>query len=351
MKELVRIIALSRLRSLKPSHRGLLLEQYESVVPLFEKTGYAIVDGVKHGPLPAKAYEDIEREVETLEKMGVRIIHLRHQDYPSLLRNIPDPPLVLYQKGPLVIGENTLAMVGSRKATPEGIHLAERLSRTLSSLGITVISGFARGIDGAAHRGALKERGKTVAVLGCGMDICYPPEHRKLFQQIGEEGAILTEYGLGEKPLPHHFPERNRIIAGLSKGVLVAEAAQKSGSLITARLALEYGREVMAIPGNIFFEEHKGANNLIKEGARLIDSTEEILATCFQGLGVTAGKKEIDMNEDEVYIYSLIGFNRIHVNDIIEQSKMETGAVLALLTKMEMKEAISELGGGFWVRK
>jgi DNA processing protein len=172
----------------------------------------------------------------------------------------------------------------------------------------------------------------------------------RLFEKMGEEGAILTEYSLGEKPLAFHFPERNRIIAGLSKGILVIEASKRSGSLITARLALEYGREVMAIPGSIFNEDYKGANTLIKEGAKLIEGIEDIINSCFPRLEL---KKEqnIDMDKDEDNIYSIIGFDKIHVDEVIEKSKMETKNVMAILTRLEMKEAICSAPGGFYIRK
>jgi DNA processing protein len=213
-----------------------------------------------------------------------------------------------------------------------------------------VVSGLARGVDAAAHTGALKEGGSTVAVLGCGIDICYPSENRGLFDRIGDQGAILTEYDLGEKPLRHHFPERNRIIAGLSKGVLVVEASQRSGSLITARLGLEYGREVMAVPGSIFDEEHKGANSLIKQGARLVDGIEDILSTCFPNLTFQEDKR-VDLTENERYIYALVGSNKVHVDEVIGQSAMETKHVMAILTSLEIKEIIRSVPGGYYLRR
>jgi DNA processing protein len=228
--------------------------------------------------------------------------------------------------------------------------MAEKIAQTLSSVGITVISGLARGVDAAAHRGALKEKGKTVGVLGCGIDICYPSENRSLFEKVGQEGCILTEYTPGELPLQHHFPARNRIIAGLSKGVLVVEASQRSGSLITARLGLEYGREVMAVPGSIFDEGYKGANSLIKQGAKLIDGMDDIIATCFPNL--TLKKNEhVDLNGDEHYIYEIIGLVKIHVDEVIEKSGMETRHVMAILTNLELKEAIQGIPGGFYLRR
>jgi DNA processing protein len=213
-----------------------------------------------------------------------------------------------------------------------------------------VISGLARGIDAAAHRGALKEKGKTVGVLGCGIDICYPSESRSLYDKIAQDGCILTEYAPGELPLKHHFPARNRIIAGLSRGVLVVEASQRSGSLITARLGLEYGREVMAVPGSVFDEEYRGANSLIKQGAKLIEGIDDIITTCFPGLTLKKDK-QVDLNDDERYIYEIIGPLKIHVDEVIEKSGMETRHVMAILTNLELKEAIQGIPGGFYLRR
>ncbi|HEX2965976.1 MAG TPA: DNA-processing protein DprA, partial [Syntrophorhabdaceae bacterium] len=222
--------------------------------------------------------------------------------------------------------------------------------QTISSLGITVVSGFARGIDSASHKGALKESGKTVAVLGCGLDICYPPENRRLYDAIAGEGLLITEYAPGEKPLRYHFPERNRIIAGLSKGVLVIEASQKSGSLITARLGLEYGRDVMAVPGSVFRDEYKGANTLIKQGARLIEDINDILISSFPNHRFKS-VKPVEIAQDEESVFSCIGAEKIHVDEIIQNTGMHARDVMAILTQLEMKEAIREIPGGFYIRR
>ena len=350
MEELTAIMALSRLKGLDAIQKKEIVDRYESIAQLFEGRIKHYNRDLKQKIKSFNEWGEIDKGRAKLEKMGVNIITIKDSKYPKLLKNIPDAPIILYKKGRLKIGTDTIAIVGSRRATFEGMNLAEKIAHTLSSIGITVVSGLARGIDSSAHKGALKEKGKTIGILGCGIDICYPPENMRLFEKMGEEGAILTEYSLGEKPLAFHFPERNRIIAGLSKGILVIEASKRSGSLITARLALEYGREVMAIPGSIFNEDYKGANTLIKEGAKLIDGIEDIITSCFPRLEL---KKEqnIDMDKDEDYIYSIIGFDKIHVDEVIEKSKMETKNVMAILTRLEMKEAISSAPGGFYIRK
>jgi len=296
-----------------------------------------------------KDWKELGSNVKDIKEMGVDILTIRDPEYPVQLRNIPDAPLVLYKKGKLKIGADTIALVGSRRASFESINMAEKIAQTLSSVGVTVISGLARGVDAAAHRGALKEKGKTVGVLGCGIDICYPSENRSLFEKVGQEGCILTEYSPGELPLQHHFPARNRIIAGLSKGVLVVEASQKSGSLITARLGLEYGREVMAVPGSVFDEGYRGANLLIKQGAKLIDGIDDIIATCFPNLTLKKDN-QVDLSDNERYIYEIIGSVKIHVDEVIEKSGMETRHVMAILTSLELKETIRGIPGGFYLR-
>ena len=244
----------------------------------------------------------------------------------------------------------TLAIVGARKATFEAMLLAEQIAETLSAGGITVVSGLARGVDGAAHKGALRGKGGTIGVLGCGIDICYPSENRTLFEAMAKKAAVVTEYPPGERPLRHHFPERNRIIAGLSRGVLVVEASAKSGSLITAHLALDYGRDVMAVPGRVLDEAYKGANGLIKQGARLVEDIGDIVSCCFPDVEFLQ-KSAIDISGDEDYIYTLMGVDRIHVDELIEKSRFETRKVMAILTRLEMKDVIRPIPGGFYIRK
>lgn len=350
MDELTAYLALSRLPGLNRIQKRELVDRLPAIGPLFE--GHLSLPD--HGLMGIfrsfQGFPAILKEREALDAMGARLISLKDETYPPLLRAIPDAPIVLYARGRLnKPGERILAVVGSRRASFEGMSLAEKIGETLSSLAICVASGLASGIDASSHLGALKGEGKTIAVLGCGLDICYPYENRLLFERIGEEGLLLTEYGLGERPLRHHFPERNRIIAGLSRGVLVVEAAAKSGSLITARLGLEYGREVMAVPGSIFHQGHKGANNLIKQGARLVDGIEEIVTACFRDT-VVPSKPVVELEEKEEYIYSLIGSDLLHVDQVIEKSGMETKDVMAVLTRIEMKGLVQAVPGGFYLR-
>jgi DNA processing protein len=350
MEEHLAIIALQRLKGIDITIKRRLCEGEESLGSLFEGKASLHDEGVYKKIMAFKGWNDVKSDLKILREMGVEVLTIRDPGYPVQLRNIPDAPLVIYKKGELKVGSDTIAIVGSRRASFESINMAEKIAQTLSSVGITVISGLARGVDAAAHRGALKEKGKTVGVLGCGIDICYPSENRSLFEKVGQEGCILTEYTPGELPLQHHFPARNRIIAGLSKGVLVVEASQRSGSLITARLGLEYGREVMAIPGSIFDEGYKGANSLIKQGAKLIDGIDDIIATCFPNLTLKKDK-HVDLNDDERYIYEIIGPVKIHVDEVIEKSGMETRHVMVILTNLELKDAIQGIPGGFYLRR
>ena len=198
--------------------------------------------------------------------------------YPVLLRNIPDPPPVLYVDGELEpVDVQAVAIVGSRHATLYGIRIARTLAEQLSRLGFTIVSGMARGIDRVAHEGALAAGGRTLAVLGCGLDVAYPPDHTQLRAQVAEAGALLTEFPLGSPPLAAHFPRRNRILSGLSMGVIVVEAAEGSGSLITAKLAAEQGREVFAVPGPIDAPTSRGTHGLLKQGAKLTETVDDIL--------------------------------------------------------------------------
>ena len=213
---------------------------------------------------------------ETCQQKGIQVICMQSPEYPDRLKQIFDPPVVLFYRGKLQPDAERLAMVGSRLLSHYGEGVAADFAEELARAGFTIVSGGARGIDTFSHVGALRT-GRTVAVLGCGVDFAYPPENRRLFDKIAEKGALLSEYGPGTKPFPAFFPARNRIISGLSRGVLVVEAAERSGSLITAELAVNEGRDVFAIPGNIYSKTSKGCHRLIQQGAKLVSCVEDIL--------------------------------------------------------------------------
>ncbi|NJN69249.1 MAG: DNA-protecting protein DprA [Nitrospira sp.] len=236
-----------------------------------------LAESIRRGPDP-NIHRQIDRQVKIVEHLNIRTLTVFDPSYPSRLRAIPDPPPLLYMSGTLTPQDDVaIAIVGGRRATASGRIHTEEIAKDLSERGVTIVSGLARGIDAAAHRGALAGKGRTIAVLGCGIDRTYPSEHQTLRRSLESHGAVISELPIGAAPHSHHFPRRNRIISGLSLGVLVSEAATNSGSLITAKLALEQGREVFAVPGSIKEEACRGSNRLIKEGAKLIEGAQDIL--------------------------------------------------------------------------
>lgn len=221
---------------------------------------------------------NLDKELDLIKKHQVKIVIFKDQDYPQNLKAIYDPPMVLYVKGHLSNQDNqAVAIVGSRLASFYGISCAEKIARELAELGITVVSGMARGVDTASHRAALKSGGRTIAVLGSGLCNIYPPENKDLFQKIADNGAVISEFPMQTKPLAYNFPRRNRIISGLSLGTVVVEAARNSGALITAHAALEQGREVFAVPGKVDSANSRGVNELIQQGAKLTTGIKDIL--------------------------------------------------------------------------
>ena len=289
-----------------------------------------------------------EAECAALERSGAAVVDILSASYPRLLMEIPDPPPYLYVLGELKGSENAVAIVGSRRASQYGLCTATRLARDLALQGVTVVSGMARGIDTAAHWGALKGGGRSIAVLGCGIDVIYPPENAALHDSLSKGGALITEFPMGTAPLAENFPRRNRIISALSKGVVVVEAGEGSGSLITARYALEQGREVFAVPGNVTCSGSRGANGLIKEGAKLVERVEDIL----EELGMephgpvqAAGPPSFSLTPQEAELYALLSRGPLQIDDIIVQSALTAGEVSATLLRLELKGAIMQLPG------
>lgn len=280
--------------------------------------------------------------IKLAEKKGIRIIPLDDEEYPELLRYIHDPPLVLYVKGVIPRGLG-FGVVGSRKATGYGMNTAFRLASELAEEGFIIVSGMARGIDTAAHTGALHAGGQTIAVLGCGPDRAYPPENRGLMERIARNGAVVSEYPPGVEPQTYHFPVRNRVISGISIGILVVEASQKSGSLITAQAALEQGRDVFAIPGNINHHNSMGTNRLIREGAKLVLSTEDILEEIPWSLSAlpTYGKNAVSGSEplthEESRILQVLKAEDLYHDQIAERTGIQHHTLFAVLLRLEIK--------------
>ena len=297
-----------------------------------------------------QAWEGAARALEDARRAGLTVVPLGSDDYPVRLRWLPDPPTVLWVKGdPAALGRPAIAVVGSRAATPASVLVARRLSRELAEAGLLVVSGLARGIDGAAHDGAL-EAGVTAAVLGCGADRIYPPEHRSLAARIAARGAVASELPPGTPPLPRHFPLRNRIISGLSLGVLVVEASFKSGSLITARAGLEQGRAVMAVPGGIASGRHRGCHALIKDGARLVESVEDVL----DELGWRAQPPSAPALTKSLQISQLQGTMTVgepySVEDLAARTGRATPELLAELGGLELAGRVARNPGGSYIR-
>ncbi len=327
--------------------------------------GGLLAERIQRGP-DRETLQAIERELSTLERLRLSVVTVQDAAYPARLKAIYDPPPLLYVSGTLTEADGyAVAIVGSRRATPAGRALTEQLSGDLASAGLTIVSGLARGIDAAAHRGALEVKGRTVAVLGCGIDRTYPPEHQALRRQIEANGAVLTEFPLGASPHGYHFPRRNRIISGMCLGVMVTEAALGSGSLITARLAADQGREVFAVPGSVNAETSRGPNGLIKQGAKLVETVEDVIEEFlslveapFQTrlrdyLDARAGtqvKTPPRLGPEEASICELLSAEPTHVDEIIEKSGLPPATVNGLLLALELKGALRQLPGQFCIR-
>jgi len=293
---------------------------------------------------------DPDKELEKLEAHGIGVMTILDENYPKLLKEIYDPPAIIYVRGQIIPeDEKALAIVGTRIPSPYGQQVASHLAGQIAQAGLTIVSGLARGIDTLAHLAALQNNKRTIAVVGSGIDepSIYPPSNRKLAQQISENGAVISEYPLGSPALKHHFHARNRIISGLSLGALVIEAKEKSGALITAKHSLEQNREVFAVPGSIYSLYSAGPNNLIKMGAKLVCDTNDILEELnLKNLAEQIQAREIiPDNEEEAKILEILGDEPAHIDKIVEQTKMDTASVNATIVLMEMKGKIKNLGG------
>jgi DNA processing protein len=288
------------------------------------------------------------------EERGIRVVPWSDPSYPAALSAIVDPPPVLWVRGnPVALSKPAVAVVGSRAGSPYGLAVAERLSGELAARGVVVVSGLARGVDSAAHRGALAANGSTLAVLGSGVDVIYPAEHKSLARAIEADGAVLSELLPGTPPQKRFFPLRNRIISGLSRAVLIVEAGEKSGSLITARCALEQGREVLAVPGNVLNGRNRGGHGLLRDGAKIVESADDIL----EELGVPArgggprveGRGLPSAPEDPV-LQSLPAGEPCDLDVICERTGMRSARLLPRLFELEMQGLVRRAGGGRFVR-
>ena len=339
-----------------------LIEAFQTPDAVFSASEEALwaIDGISENVakniLTFNGYDDVRREMEKIEKGGVTLLGLTDPDYPTLLGTVDDPPLVLYAKG-TKIGSDLypVAMVGTRNITSYGRSVAEQIAGGLAHAGMTVVSGFARGIDSVAHQSALASNGRTIAVMGCGIDRIYPPEHRKLYDQIIQQGVIFSEFPMGATPEPHHFPQRNRTISGLSLGCVVIEASQKSGALITARFALEQNREVFAVPGSIFSETSRGTHYLLQSGAKLVESVQDIINELIPQIeqkSVTPVVKPPApvLSKEELALYGILSTEPKHIDRIIEEASLEPSHVSSRLLELELKGIIRQSVGQNYMR-
>ena len=317
--------------------------------------------------------DSVKKELEALDREQVQLLTWDDPHYPDLLRHIFDPPPLLYVKGRLPHAyEIMIAVVGSRKSSTYGRNVAESLSRELSLKGVTIVSGMARGIDSAAHRGALKAGGQTIAVLGCGINVVYPPENIRLYHEILECGAIISELPISAKPDRGNFPARNRIISGMSLGTVVVEAGLRSGALITADMALEQGREVFAVPGNINSACSQGTNRLLKQGATLVEHADDVLNALpieisrkihkdlQQELNFTSTARDCSpqaaatdispLEGHEKTVFEQIGQEPLHIDEISSRSRLPSGTISATLIMLEMKNLIRQHAGKMFSR-
>jgi len=294
---------------------------------------------------------EIDRQLATIERVGARVISWLDPEYPERLREIPHFPPVLFIRGALTPADaRALAIVGSRAATPYGRMMAERLARDLSAREITIVSGMARGIDSLAHRAALSGGGRTLAVLGCGVDVVYPPESVELQEAIIRNGAVISEFPMGTRPEGPNFPRRNRIISGLSLGVIVVEAGESSGALLTAEYARDQNREVFAVPGNANVPKSRGPNELIKQGAKLVGGMEDVLEELTGVLGEQTGPRPStpvpgDLPPDERSVLEVLSEVPKHIDTICTETGFPSGQALAALLSLELSGRVQQRSG------
>ncbi len=355
---------LSTIPKISPLKRRLLLEKLGSPKNVWDAgeldlsgLDFLSPDSVKQ-LRSTKFRDEAEIHFENLYKHGVKMTTIEDKLYPQQLKNTYDPPVVLFTKGTLQGDEKMIAVVGSRNATPYGLKTAERISFELAKAGITIVSGMAKGVDSHAHKGALKAGGRTVAVMGCGLDRAYPPGNEGLMAKIINSGAAVSEYVTGVPPMAHNFPARNRIISGASYGVVIIEAGEKSGSLITADFALEQGREVFAVPGNVNSSTSVGTNKLIREGAKMVTCIEDILEELKNSLGTNTSIKKVDhkkqrmenndfkgLDEEEALILKSLKTGQLHIDAVAFRCGLAVQTVASLLLMLELKGLVEQLPG------
>jgi DNA processing protein len=346
-------VGFNLVRGIGPARLRMLIDAFGDV----ERAWHAPADALYRVGLDRRSLEnlletrarvDLDREVRRVAAVGAHILTWEDEGYPKLLAEIPDPPPVLYVRGELKPEDAwAVAVVGTRRASTYGREVTRRLVTVLAQSGVTIVSGLARGIDAVAHQTALEAGGRTIAVLGCGIDLVYPPEHRELARRIAAQGALVSEYPLGTQPEPGNFPPRNRIISGLSLGVVITEAGRDSGALITADYAAEQGRDVFAVPGSILSAGCAGTNRLIQDGAKPVLDAADILQEL--NLTMVAEQKEarqaLPTTETEALILAHLSAEPVHVDDLTRAVGLPVAQVTSTLALMELKGMVRQVGG------
>jgi DNA processing protein len=334
----------------------LLLEYFKKPLAIanarHQELAAIVGQDIAHRILSYKREETIKRKYDIWQKLHIDIIAYNSSKYPVWLRNIAQFPPVLFVRGMIKPDDEiSVGIVGTRGATVYGKSIAERFAGEFARAGITVVSGMARGIDTMAHIGAIKNKGRTIAVLGCGIDRCYPPENRTLMKKIIETGAVVSEFNIGTPPLAHNFPKRNRIVSGLCKAIVAIEAKEKSGVMNTVNWALDQNKDVFAIPGNIYSKTSIGTNRLIKDGAIPVSTVDEIL----ESLGIRYVRKEMEvrkitLNEAETKIWNRLSIEPMYLDVLSETLEESTGSILNTLLNLEIRGLVKQLPGMMFVK-
>ncbi len=359
-------MALNLIEGIGPVRARQLLEHFGEPPAILSASASQLQRVAGIGPETAAAIADWEKdidlkgELERIEKFGCHIVIQSDENYPDLLKQIYDPPIVLYVKGDLTAKDkNAVAVVGSRMTTHYGVETARKLAFQLAYIGVTVVSGGARGIDSAAHQGALHSKGRTIAVLGTGINIVFPAENKELFERIAAQGAVVTQFPFNRKADKQSFPIRNRLVAGMTLGTVVVEANLTSGALITARMAADNGRQVFAVPGRIDSPRSKGCHELIKNGAKLCEGAEDILSE-FEYLFPTNNRPSVlkegsamptfTLSDNEQGVYDTLSEDESAIDEVIRRSGLPPSAVSVALLGLEMKRLIRQLPGKLFVK-
>lgn len=362
MTRLEALVALNLTSSIGGIKLKKLLEFFDEPQDIFRAPAHKLssiygIGGVLAGRICNFSERDLKNEFRLAGEFGLEILSLEDADYPALLKQIPDAPIILYVKGEIKeVDVLSIAVVGSRQASFYGLSTAEKFSGELAAYGFTIVSGLARGVDMRAHQGALKAKGRTIAVMGSGFKHIYPDENKELAEEIARNGAVVSEFPLNESPLRQNFPRRNRIISGISQAVFVIEASRNSGALITADFALEQGRDVFALPGKVDSRNSFGTNELIKQGAKLISCVDDIIEELNIANQDTAGstfvpeESKLNIAEDESILYNLISHQPLCLDDIVGTLNMDVARVSGALLGLQIKKLIKELPGKQFIK-